>query len=190
MDRQVRANLLLLNICYAFLKRHHPITQHSSMVLSYSELRSCSMTLNRGGSSIPYSQSQRYKASVLTDQARHHTYLSPSVSLSLHCCPSTFYPSLPSRPSFLPSFPPLTLCVVCLLGITGPDANHPNVSNDIFTMVSVSLGLHWARYYSCLCQRSEIEEVPESIVDTALYLRLPFDYTRRTHGQFKGFNPG
>lgn len=74
-------------------------------------------------------------------------------------------------------------------GITGPDSSHPNVSNDIFTMVAVSLGLHWARYYSCLCQRSEIEEVPESIVDTALYLRLPFDYAKRTHGQFKGFDP-
>jgi len=76
------------------------------------------------------------------------------------------------------------------LGITGPDEFHPNVNNNAFTLCAASLAIHWARYFSCLCQRNERVEVPDEYIQKALYLNLPYDNVKRLHYAYEGFNPG
>lgn len=76
------------------------------------------------------------------------------------------------------------------LGITGPDDTHPNRNNNAFTLCAASLAIHWARYFSCLCQRNEREEVPDEYVQKAMYLNLPYDNVKRLHLQFQGFDAG
>jgi len=80
--------------------------------------------------------------------------------------------------------------IAVLAGITGPDEFHPNVSNNAFTLVAVSLAIHWARYFSCMCQRNEREDVPDEYIKKALFLNLPYDNIQRLHYAFEGFNPG
>ena len=75
-------------------------------------------------------------------------------------------------------------------GITGPDDFHQNVNNNAFTLCAVSLAIHWARYYSCLCERNERDEVPDEYIQKALYLNLPYDNIKRLHYAHEGFNPG
>jgi len=75
-------------------------------------------------------------------------------------------------------------------GITGPDDFHQNVNNNAFTLCAVSLAIHWARYYSCLCERNERDEVPDEYILKALYLNLPYDNIKRLHYAHEGFNPG
>ncbi|ELU17895.1 hypothetical protein CAPTEDRAFT_188601 [Capitella teleta] len=58
---------------------------------------------------------------------------------------------------------------------TGPDENHPRVNNNAYTLVLASLAIHYARYFACLCQRTERDEVPDEWIHKALYLNLPFD---------------
>jgi len=86
----------------------------------------------------------------------------------------------------------LTCChiIAVLTGITGPDEFHPNVNNNAFTLCAVSLAIHWARYFSCMCQRNERDEVPDEYIQKALYLNLPYDNVRRLHYEFEGFDPG
>ena len=74
--------------------------------------------------------------------------------------------------------------------ITGPDDSHPHINNDAFTLCAVSLALHYARYFSCLCQRNERDEIPDEYIQKAMYLNLPFDNVKRLHYQFEGFDPG
>jgi len=74
-------------------------------------------------------------------------------------------------------------------GITGPDEFHPNINNNAFTLCATSLAIHWARYYSCICQRNERDEIPDEYVQKAMYLNLPFDNVKRLHYQHQGFNP-
>jgi len=74
--------------------------------------------------------------------------------------------------------------------ITGPDEFHPNVNNNAFTLCAVSLAIHWARYFSCLCQRNERVDVPDEYIQRALYLNLPYDNVKRLHYAYDGFNPG
>lgn len=75
-----------------------------------------------------------------------------------------------------------------MTGITGPDDTHPNRNNNAFTLCAASLAIHWARYFSCLCQRNEREEVPDEYVQKAMYLNLPYDNVKRLHLQFQGFD--
>lgn len=76
-----------------------------------------------------------------------------------------------------------------MIGITGPDDSHPNKDNNAFTLCAASLAIHWARYFSCLCQRNEREEVPDEYIQKALYLNLPYDNVKRLHFQYTGFDP-
>ena len=73
--------------------------------------------------------------------------------------------------------------------MTGPDDWHPNHNNNAFTLCAASLAIHWARYFACLCQRNEREEVPDESIQKALYLNLPFDNVKRLHNEYQGFNP-
>ena len=75
-------------------------------------------------------------------------------------------------------------------GTTGPDDFHQNVNNNAFTLCAVSLAIHWARYFSCLCGRNERQEVPDEYIQKALYLNLPYDDIKRLHYAYEGFNPG
>ena len=54
----------------------------------------------------------------------------------------------------------------------------------------MSLAIHWARYFSCLCQRNERVDVPDEYIQKALYLNLPYDNIKRLHYAYEGFDPG
>ena len=77
-----------------------------------------------------------------------------------------------------------------LTGITGPDEFHPNVNNNAFTLCAISLAIHWARYFSCLCQRNERDDVPDEYIQKALYLNLPYDNIKRLHYAHEGYDTG
>ena len=74
--------------------------------------------------------------------------------------------------------------------MTGPDDWHPNHNNNAFTLCAASLAMHWARYFACICQRNEREEVPDETVHKAMYLNLPYDNVKRMHYEYEGFDPG
>ena len=71
--------------------------------------------------------------------------------------------------------------------VMGPDDWHPNVNNNVFTNVIVSLAVHWARYIACLCNRNEEAEVPDEWIQMATYLELPYNNTARVHYQHEGY---
>jgi protein-glucosylgalactosylhydroxylysine glucosidase len=77
-----------------------------------------------------------------------------------------------------------------MVDITGPDDDHPHINNNAFTLAASSLALHYARYFSCLCQRNERDEVPEEYIQKAMFLNMPYDNVKRLHYQFEGFDPG
>ena len=70
----------------------------------------------------------------------------------------------------------------------GPDDFHDHVDNNAYTNVIASLAIHWARYYACICQRNERDEVPDEWIQKALYLELPYSNVERSHYQFEGFD--
>ena len=70
----------------------------------------------------------------------------------------------------------------------GPDDWHDHVDNNAYTNAAASLAIHWARYYACICERSERGEVPDEWIQAAMYLKLPFSNVLRTHHQFDGFS--
>ena len=75
--------------------------------------------------------------------------------------------------------------------LTGPDDWHPNVHNNAFTVAATSLAIHWARYFACLCPgRNERDEVPDELINKALFLSIPYDNVKRMHYQHQGFNAG
>ncbi|CAD5114394.1 DgyrCDS3529 [Dimorphilus gyrociliatus] len=71
--------------------------------------------------------------------------------------------------------------------VTGPDEYHKNINNNAFTNVLASLAIHYARYFACQCEKPEAEIIPETYIQKALYMYLPFDISRRLHYQFEGF---
>ena len=71
--------------------------------------------------------------------------------------------------------------------MTGPDDWHPRVNNNAYTNVMASLAIHWARYFACLCDRNERDEVPDEWMAVADFLELPFDNEKRVHHQFQGY---
>lgn len=75
-----------------------------------------------------------------------------------------------------------------LKGVTGPDETYTNVNNNAYTVVLASLAIHWARYFACLCQRNERDEVPDDWIHRATLLNLPFDNVKRTHATHEGYD--
>ena len=72
----------------------------------------------------------------------------------------------------------------------GPDDWHVSVNNSVSFNVMVSLAIHWARYFACLCNRNEGTEVPNEWIQIATYLELPFDNVARVHYQHEGYEQG
>jgi trehalose/maltose hydrolase-like predicted phosphorylase len=75
------------------------------------------------------------------------------------------------------------------LDITGPDETFTNINNNPYTLVLASLAIHWARYYSCICNRNSRDEIPDEWVHKATLFNLPFNNIKRQHYPYEGFNP-
>lgn len=73
-------------------------------------------------------------------------------------------------------------------GVTGPDEFHKNINNNAFTNVLASLAIHYARYFACHCEKPEAEVIPDSYIQKALYMYLPFDISRRLHYEHEDFD--
>ncbi|ELU02128.1 hypothetical protein CAPTEDRAFT_222476 [Capitella teleta] len=76
-----------------------------------------------------------------------------------------------------------------LVNVTGPDEHYINVNNNAYTMVLASLAIHWARYYSCICNRNSRDEIPDDWVHKATLFNLPFNNIQRLHYPHDGFDP-
>ncbi|XP_077296184.1 protein-glucosylgalactosylhydroxylysine glucosidase-like [Arctopsyche grandis] len=70
-------------------------------------------------------------------------------------------------------------------GVMGPDEDHPNVTNSVFTNVVAGLALYLGDYASCLCNSTNTSK--SEWTDVASKLNLPYDHTFDYHPQYDGY---
>ncbi|CAK1544235.1 unnamed protein product [Leptosia nina] len=74
--------------------------------------------------------------------------------------------------------------------VMGPDEDHSNVTNSVFTNVVAGYSLYLAQYVACLCQSYYEAKEPDRWADIAWSLALPYDTTLDYHPQFAGYKRG
>ncbi|KAG6457335.1 hypothetical protein O3G_MSEX010241 [Manduca sexta] len=74
--------------------------------------------------------------------------------------------------------------------VMGPDEDHSNVSNSVFTNVVAGYSLYLAQYVSCLCKDYFMAKDPDHWADIAWSLALPYDEALDYHPQFEGYPRG
>ncbi|XP_075992674.1 protein-glucosylgalactosylhydroxylysine glucosidase [Anticarsia gemmatalis] len=74
--------------------------------------------------------------------------------------------------------------------VMGPDEDHKNVNNSVFTNVVAGYSLYLAQYVSCLCKSYYMAKDPDHYADIAWSLALPYDVEHDYHPQFSGYERG
>ncbi|XP_047987690.1 protein-glucosylgalactosylhydroxylysine glucosidase [Leguminivora glycinivorella] len=74
--------------------------------------------------------------------------------------------------------------------VMGPDEDHADVRNSVFTNVVAGYSLYLAQYVSCLCKSYFITDHAEQWADIAWSLALPFDPEHDYHPQYEGYRRG
>ncbi|CAG4943725.1 unnamed protein product [Colias eurytheme] len=74
--------------------------------------------------------------------------------------------------------------------VMGPDEDHSNVTNSVFTNVVAGYSLYLAQYVACLCKSYYISKEPDRWADIAWSLALPYDEVLDYHPQFAGYTRG
>ncbi|KAI8428264.1 hypothetical protein MSG28_002481 [Choristoneura fumiferana] len=74
--------------------------------------------------------------------------------------------------------------------VMGPDEDHRNITNSVFTNVVAGYSLYLAQYVACLCKSYFLAKDPESWADIAWSLALPYDEELDYHPQFSGYSRG
>ncbi|XP_072937087.1 protein-glucosylgalactosylhydroxylysine glucosidase [Epargyreus clarus] len=74
--------------------------------------------------------------------------------------------------------------------VMGPDEDHSNVSNSVFTNVVAGYSLYLAQYVACLCKDYYMAKKPDHWADIAWSLVLPYDEVLDYHPQFSGYTRG
>ncbi|XP_045486467.1 protein-glucosylgalactosylhydroxylysine glucosidase [Pieris rapae] len=74
--------------------------------------------------------------------------------------------------------------------VMGPDEDHSNVTNSVFTNVVAGYSLYLAQYVACLCKSYFEAKNPDRWADIAWSLSLPYDRTLDYHPQFSGYHRG
>ncbi|GBP81987.1 Protein-glucosylgalactosylhydroxylysine glucosidase [Eumeta japonica] len=71
--------------------------------------------------------------------------------------------------------------------VMGPDEDHANVTNSVFTNVVAGYALYLAQYVACQCKAYFLSEDPDRWADIAWSLALPYDAEFDYHPQFSGY---
>ncbi|XP_032530188.2 protein-glucosylgalactosylhydroxylysine glucosidase [Danaus plexippus] len=74
--------------------------------------------------------------------------------------------------------------------VMGPDEDHSNVTNSVFTNVVAGYSLYLAEYVACLCKSYYMARDPGHWADIAWSLALPYESRRDYHPQFQGYQRG
>nr|XP_049691823.1 protein-glucosylgalactosylhydroxylysine glucosidase [Helicoverpa armigera] len=74
--------------------------------------------------------------------------------------------------------------------VMGPDEDHRNVNNSVFTNVVAGYSMYLAQYVSCLCKDYYMAKDPDHWADIAWSLALPYDQELDYHPQFTGYKRG
>lgn len=74
--------------------------------------------------------------------------------------------------------------------VMGPDEDHSNITNSVFTNVIAGYSLYLAQYVSCLCKSYYMAKDPDHWADIAWSLALPYDEALDYHPQFQGYKRG
>ncbi|XP_032795803.2 protein-glucosylgalactosylhydroxylysine glucosidase [Daphnia magna] len=75
-------------------------------------------------------------------------------------------------------------------GVMPPDEDHPYVDNSVYTNVIASYSIFFAKHAECQCGSSMTGDVPETWLDIARKIKIPFDVERNYHPEFDGYQPG
>ncbi|XP_041984111.1 protein-glucosylgalactosylhydroxylysine glucosidase-like isoform X1 [Aricia agestis] len=74
--------------------------------------------------------------------------------------------------------------------VMGPDEEHSNVTNSVFTNVVAGYSLYLAEYVACLCKSYYMAREPERWADIAWSLALPYDPVLDYHPEYEGYTRG
>ncbi|XP_045763177.1 protein-glucosylgalactosylhydroxylysine glucosidase [Maniola jurtina] len=74
-----------------------------------------------------------------------------------------------------------------IANVMGPDEDHSNVTNSVFTNVVAGYSLYLAQYVACQCKSYYMAKDPDHWADIAWSLALPYDETLDYHPQFQGY---
>ncbi|XP_047545214.1 protein-glucosylgalactosylhydroxylysine glucosidase [Vanessa atalanta] len=74
--------------------------------------------------------------------------------------------------------------------VMGPDEDHSNITNSVFTNVVAGYSLYLAQYVSCLCKSYYMAKSPDHWADIAWSLAMPYDETLNYHPQFQDYKRG
>ncbi|XP_049885269.1 protein-glucosylgalactosylhydroxylysine glucosidase [Pectinophora gossypiella] len=74
--------------------------------------------------------------------------------------------------------------------VMGPDEDHSNITNSVFTNVVAGYSLYLAQYVSCLCKSYYMAKNPDHWADIAWSLALPYDEQLDYHPQFTEYKRG
>ncbi|XP_039765165.1 protein-glucosylgalactosylhydroxylysine glucosidase [Pararge aegeria] len=77
-----------------------------------------------------------------------------------------------------------------IANVMGPDEDHSNVTNSVFTNVVAGYSLYLAQYVACQCKSYYMAKDPDHWADIAWSLTLPYDETLDYHPQFQGYRRG
>lgn len=74
--------------------------------------------------------------------------------------------------------------------VMGPDEDHSNITNSVFTNVVAGYSLYLAQYVACVCRSYYMAKDPDHWADIAWSLALPYDDREDYHPQFQGYQRG
>ncbi|XP_026314471.1 protein-glucosylgalactosylhydroxylysine glucosidase-like [Hyposmocoma kahamanoa] len=74
--------------------------------------------------------------------------------------------------------------------VMGPDEDHHNITNSVFTNVVAGFSLYLAQYASCLCKPYYEVKNPDNYANIAWSLALPYDEELDYHPQYQDYERG
>lgn len=74
-----------------------------------------------------------------------------------------------------------------LIDIMGPDEDHYNVTNNVYTNVIAAINLYFGDFAACTCKEELKELEAESFAKIAKSLKMVYDKENDYHPQFEGY---
>jgi len=71
--------------------------------------------------------------------------------------------------------------------VMGPDEDHEDVDNNVYTNVIASYSVYFANFLSCA---AECEPIPADFLNKVKHLKLEYDADMDFHPQYTGYKPG
>lgn len=77
-------------------------------------------------------------------------------------------------------------------GVMGPDEDHDDIDNNVYTNVNAAINLYFGDFASCACKDvlMEVEANYEGFEKVAKGLKLLYDEKEDIHPQYEGYEDG